>query len=195
MLQCNLGISAEAAADLLRWFPIGALVLTPPLGYFLDKIGRGATMLILGSILLISCHLIFALVLPSTPSDTLALATILVLGVSFALVPAALWPSVPKVMDKRFLGSAYSLIFWVQNIGLFGVPILFGKILAASNEGVTDPMQYDYTNPMLMFAGFGALALIFALWLKILDSRKHYGLEKPNIIKDEAPYMESDGLE
>ena len=126
--------------------------------------------------------------LPSTPSDTLALATILVLGVSFALVPAALWPSVPKVMDKRFLGSAYSLIFWVQNIGLFGVPILFGKILAASNaEGVTDPMQYDYTNPMLMFAGFGALALIFALWLKILDSRKHYGLEKPNIIKDEAP--------
>lgn len=195
MLQCNLGISAEAAADLLRWFPIGALILTPPLGYFLDKFGKGATMLILGALLLIGCHLIFALVLPSTPSSGLALVTILVLGVSFALVPAALWPSVPKVMDKRYLGSAYSLIFWVQNIGLFGVPILFGKVLAASNVGVTDPMAYDYTNPMLMFAGFGALALIFALLLKFLDTRRHYGLEKPNIIKDEAPLMESDGLE
>lgn len=181
MLQCNLGISAEQAADLLRWFPIGALILTPPLGYLLDKIGRGATMLILGSLLLIGCHLIFALLLPSVPSQALALTTILVLGVSFALVPAALWPSVPKVMDKRYLGSAYSLIFWVQNIGLFGVPILFGNVLAASNAGVTDPMEYDYTNPMLMFAGFGALALIFALWLKILDTRKHYGLELPNI--------------
>ena len=181
MLQCNLGISAEQAADLLRWFPIGALILTPPLGYLLDKIGRGATMLILGSLLLIGCHLIFALLLPSVPSQGLALTTILVLGVSFALVPAALWPSVPKVMDKRYLGSAYSLIFWVQNIGLFGVPILFGNVLAASNAGVTDPMEYDYTNPMLMFAGFGALALIFALWLKILDTRKHYGLELPNI--------------
>jgi len=195
MLQCNLGISAEAAADLLRWFPIGALILTPPLGYFLDKFGKGATMLIIGSLLLIGCHLIFALVLPATPSSGLALVTILVLGVSFALVPAALWPSVPKVMDKRYLGSAYSLIFWVQNIGLFGVPILFGQVLAASNVGVTDPMAYDYTNPMLMFAGFGVLALIFALMLKFLDTRRHYGLEKPNIIKDEAPMMESDGME
>lgn len=184
MLQCNLGISDVAAADILRWFPIGALVLTPPLGYFLDKVGRGATMLIIGSILLICCHLVFALVLPSCPSTGLALATIIVLGVSFSLVPAALWPSVPKVMDARYLGSAYSLIFWVQNIGLFGVPILFGKILVASNEGVTDPTQYDYTNPMLMFAGFGVAALIFALWLKVLNSRHSYGLEAPNIKSD-----------
>ncbi|MCM1028749.1 MAG: MFS transporter [Pseudoflavonifractor sp.] len=195
MLQCNLGISAEAAADLLRWFPIGALILTPPLGYFLDKVGKGATMLILGSLLLIGCHLIFALLLPAVSSKALALCTILVLGVSFALVPAALWPSVPKVMDKRYLGSAYSLIFWVQNIGLFAVPILFGNVLAASNAGVENPMEYDYTNAMLMFAGFGCLALIFALWLKVLDTRKHYGLEKPNIISEEAPLMESDGME
>ncbi len=181
MLQCNLGISDVAAADILRWFPIGALVLTPPLGYFLDKVGRGATMLIIGSVLLICCHLVFALVLPAVPSTGLALATIIVLGVSFSLVPAALWPSVPKVMDARYLGSAYSLIFWVQNIGLFGVPILFGKILVASNRGVTDPTHYDYTNPMLMFAGFGVAALIFALWLKVLNTRHSYGLEAPNI--------------
>lgn len=184
MLQCNLGISDVAAADILRWFPIGALVLTPPLGFFLDKVGRGATMLIIGSVLLICCHLVFALVLPAVPSTGLALATIIVLGVSFSLVPAALWPSVPKVMDARYLGSAYSLIFWVQNIGLFGVPILFGKILVASNEGVTDPTHYDYTNPMLMFAGFGVAALIFALWLKVLNTRHSYGLEAPNIKSD-----------
>ena len=181
MLQCNLGISDTAAADLLRWFPIGALCLTPPLGFFLDKVGRGASMLILGSVLLICCHLVFALVLPAHPNTALALTTIIVLGVSFSLVPAALWPSVPKVMDARFLGSAYSLIFWVQNIGLFGVPILFGKILDASNPGVTDPTKYDYTNPMLMFALFGVLALTFALWLKVLNTRHHYGLEEPNI--------------
>ena len=180
MLQCNLGISDVAAADILRWFPIGALLLTPALGFFLDKVGRGATMLIVGSVLLICCHLVFALVLPAVPSEGLALATVIVLGVSFSLVPAALWPSVPKVMDARYLGSAYSLIFWVQNIGLFGVPILFGKILVASNEGV-DPSQYDYTNPMLMFAGFGTAALIFALWLKVLNSKHGYGLESPNI--------------
>lgn len=186
MLQCNLGISDTEAADLLRWFPVGALCLTPPLGYFLDKIGRGATMLMIGSLLLIGCHLVFALVLPANPSKALALCTIIVLGISFSLVPAALWPSVPKVMDSRYLGSAYSLIFWVQNIGLFGIPILFGKMLDASNPGVTDPMSYDYTNPMLMFAGLGILALFFAIWLKVLNTKHHYGLEDPNIKPSEA---------
>ena len=185
MLQCNLHISETQAADLLRWFPIGALCLTPPLGYFLDRVGRGATMLMIGSLLLICCHLIFALLLPAVPSQGLALATIIVLGVSFSLVPAALWPSVPKVMDSRYLGSAYSLIFWVQNIGLFGIPIIFGAMLEASNPGVTDPTQYDYTNPMLLFAGLGIVALFFAIWLKVLDTRNGYGLDKPNIKADD----------
>ncbi len=191
MLQCNLGISDTQAADLLRWFPIGALCLTPVLGIVLDKIGRGATMLIVGSLLLICCHLVFALVLPAYPSTWLAMTTILVLGLSFSLVPAALWPSVPKVMDSRYLGSAYSLIFWVQNIGLFAVPILFGKMLDASNPGVTDPTQYDYTNPMLMFAGLGVLALIFGVWLKVLNNKHNYGLEAPNIKVDDK--IEIDG--
>ncbi|MDE5724842.1 MAG: MFS transporter [Duncaniella sp.] len=185
MLQCNLHISETEAADLLRWFPIGALCLTPVLGILLDKVGRGATMLILGSLLLIGCHLVFALWLPANPSKVLALATIIILGISFSLVPAALWPSVPKVMDARYLGSAYSLIFWVQNIGLFGIPILFGRILETSNPGVTDPTQYDYTNPMLMFAGLGILAFICAVWLKMLNTRNHYGLEDPNILADD----------
>ncbi len=183
MLQCNLGIDATTASDIFRWFPVGAAIITPMLGFFLDKKGKGASMLILGAILMILCHLTFALIVPRYPSEVIAFSAIIILGISFSLVPAALWPSIPKIMDARFLGSAYSLIFWVQNIGLALFPILIGQVLTASNPGVTDPMQYNYTNPMLLFAGLGVLALFFGIWLRILDSKKHYGLELPNIKK------------
>lgn len=184
MLQCNLGISETQAADIFRWFPVGAGILTPFLGYFLDKKGKGASMLILGAILMIVCHLTFAFVVPATKSDFITYSAIVVLGVSFSLVPAALWPSVPKIMDKRFLGSAYSLIFWVQNIGLAFVPIIIGKILTATNPGVDDPMMYNYTAPMCFFASLGALALIFGIILKAMNAKNHYGLEDPNIKAD-----------
>lgn len=194
MLQCTLHISATTAADIFRWFPMGAMVLTPLLGYYLDRKGKGASMLILGAILMIVCHLTFALLLPVFPSEALAFSAIVILGVSFSLVPAALWPSVPKIMEARFLGSAYSLIFWVQNIGLALFPILIGQVLTASNPGVTDPMDYNYTNPMLLFASLGVLALLFGIWLKIVDAKNHYGLELPNIVKnDEEKLMESEG--
>jgi nitrate/nitrite transporter NarK len=134
MLQCNLGIDATTASNIFRWFPIGAAIITPFLGAFLDNKGKGATMLIWGSLLLICCHLIFAFIVPATGSAFIAYATIVILGISFALVPAALWPSVPKVMNPRYLGSAYSLIFWVQNIGLCFVPLLIGNVLASSNS-------------------------------------------------------------
>lgn len=134
MLQCNLGIDATTASNIFRWFPIGAAIITPFLGAFLDNKGKGATMLIWGSLLLICCHLIFAFIVPATGSRLIAYATIVILGISFALVPAALWPSVPKVMNPRYLGSAYSLIFWVQNIGLCFVPMLIGNVLASSNS-------------------------------------------------------------
>ena len=134
MLQCNLGISATAAANIFRWFPIGAAIITPFLGRFLDKKGKGATMLLYGSLLLIVCHLVFAFVVPATQSAFIAYTTIVILGISFALVPAALWPSVPKIIEEKLLGSAYSLIFWVQNIGLFFVPMIIGGVLASVNE-------------------------------------------------------------
>ena len=190
MLQSNLGISATAASDIFRWFPIGAAFITPFLGWFLDRKGKGATMLILGSILMIVCHTTFALVLPAVPSKAIAFAAIIVLGISFSLVPAALWPSIPKIMDKRYLGSAYSLIFWVQNFGLSGTPIIIGYALEKTNPGVAEQIAagaegvaYNYTVPMLLFALLGVLALLFALWLKADDARNHYGLEEPNIKK------------
>ena len=95
------------------------------------------------------------------------------LGVSFSLVPAALWPSVPKIIDAKILGSAYCLIFWIQNVGLCLVPLLIGKVLDATG---------GYTVPMIIFSSFGVLAFIFSFYLKIEDRRKNYGLEKPNII-------------
>lgn len=194
MLQCTLHIDATTASDIFRWFPMGAMVLTPLLGYFLDRKGKGATMLIIGSILMIVCHLTFALILPAAPSMALAFSAIVILGISFSLVPAALWPSIPKIMDARYLGSAYSLIFWVQNIGLALFPILIGQVLTATNRGVSDPMDYNYTWPMLLFAALGALALLFSICLKVLDKKHNYGLEKPNMPSD-LDKVEFDGEE
>ena len=220
MLQCNLGISATAASNIFRWFPIGAAVITPFLGRFLDKKGKGATMLLYGSLLLIVCHLVFAFVVPATQSAFIAYATIVILGISFALVPAALWPSVPKIIEEKLLGSAYSLIFWVQNIGLFFVPLLIGAVLESSNadnvpvQDAKDKIEmisakadeaktlgdtakveelraeadsvlipYDYTTPLVIFAGFGISALLVAIYLKRYDKKKNLGLELPNIKK------------
>lgn len=192
MLQCNLdGISAEAASNIFRWFPIGAAVITPFLGNFLDRKGRGATMLMGGALLLICCHLIFAFVLPETKSAVLAYSTIVLLGISFALVPAALWPSVPKIIDEKILGSAYCLIFWVQNIGLCFVPKLIGNLLTSTNAdnpaviaakaSGAEFIPYDYTVPLVVFACFGVAALVIAIYLKAIDKKCGYGLEEPNI--------------
>lgn len=183
MLESNLGVSAQTAADIFRWFPMGAAAITPFLGNFLDRRGKGASMLIFGALLMIVCHLTFAFVLPVYPSTLLAYGAIVLLGISFSLVPAALWPSVPKIVETRYLGSAYSLIFWIQNVGLFLFPMIFGYALKYFNEGRAEGMPYDYTRPMLIFVGCGVAALLLGLWLKAVDRKKGYGLELPNIKK------------
>lgn len=185
MLQCNLGITAEAAGRVFFVFPLGAAVITPILGNYLDRHGKGATMLIWGAILMIVCHLTFAFLLPATKSAVIAYSAIILLGISFSLVPASLWPSVPKLVEGRLLGSAYAVIFWIQNIGLYAFPMIIGAVLAATNPGVENPMDYNYTVPMCVFAGLGGLALVLGLVLKALDLKNHYGLELPNI-KSEA---------
>lgn len=173
-LETTLGIGADEAAQMFSFFPILAMLLTPFLGAFLDYKGRGASMLMLGAIIMICCHLSFAFLLPMFPSKTFAMLLILVLGVSFSLVPAALWPSVPKIIDAKILGSAYCLIFWIQNIGLCLTPIIIGATLESSG---------GYQVPMIIFSSFGILALIIGVYLKIEDHRKGYGLELPNVKK------------
>ena len=183
MLQCNLDFTAEQASYVFFVFPLGAAAVTPFLGNFLDHKGKGATMLILGALLMILCHTTFALVLPATKSVIIAYAAIILLGISFSLVPAALWPSVPKLIDKKVVGSAYALIFWIQNIGLYAFPMIIGAVLRSTNPGVTDPLKYNYTAPMLMLAGLGVAALLLGFYLKAIDKKGNYGLELPNIKK------------
>ena len=181
MLQCNLHFSAADAGLVFFVFPLGAAAVTPFLGNYLDHKGKGASMLILGAILMIVCHLVFAFVVPATQSVVITLTAVIVLGISFSLVPAALWPSVPKLIDEKLIGSAYALIFWIQNIGLYAFPMIIGSVLSASNPGITDPLQYNYTIPMCVFASLGVMALFLGFALKALDKKKGYGLEAPNI--------------
>ncbi len=138
MLPCPLlldGLYASERGGYFRGFPLLAVGITPILGKYVDYKGKAASMLVLGALLLIACHLTFAFVLPmfkDTPVGGVIVAylTILVLGASFSLVPASLWPSVPKLVDSKIIGSAYALIFWIQNIGLWLFPMLIGKVLS-----------------------------------------------------------------
>jgi len=180
-------VDIKTAAQYVSYFPIGALILTPVFGFFLDKKGYGASMMMYGAILLTVSHLIFALVPSESFTVVVALLTIVILGVAFSLVPASMWPSIPKVVEDRYLGSAYGLTFWIQNMGLLGVPILIGWALSASNPGVSEQIlagvegaKYNYTVPELIFAGFGFLAFILSFYLKHIDRKKAYGLELPN---------------
>lgn len=183
---CYMGYMRQSAESIFAVFPLLAVLITPILGNYVDHKGKAASMLVLGSILLIACHLTFAYILPAFKGNAvggivIAYLTILVLGSSFSLVPASLWPSVPKLVDAKIIGSAYALIFWIQNIGLWLFPLLIGKVLDKTNPGVTDPTQYDYTWPLVMLASLGVAALILGLILKVVDKKKGLGLEEPNI--------------
>lgn len=183
---CYMGYMRQSAESIFAVFPLLAVLITPILGSYVDHKGKAVSMLILGSVLLIACHLTFAFILPLFKDSAvggiiIAYATILVLGSSFSLVPASLWPSVPKLVDAKVIGSAYALIFWIQNIGLWLFPLLIGKVLDKSNPGVTDPTKFDYTAPLIMLASLGVAALLLGFVLKAVDKKKGLGLEEPNI--------------
>lgn len=183
---CYMGYMRQSAESIFAVFPLLAVGITPILGNYVDHKGKAASMLVLGSLLLIACHLTFAFVLPAFKGNevggvVVAYLTILILGASFSLVPASLWPSVPKLVDAKIIGSAYALIFWIQNIGLWLFPLLIGKVLNATNEGVTDATQLNYTAPLVMLACLGVAAFVIGLILKVVNKKKGLGLEDPNI--------------
>ena len=162
--------------------PVGTIILTPLFGNLYDRKGKGATIMMIGAIMLIGVHGLFAL--PILNHWLFATFVMLVLGVAFSLVPSAMWPSVPKVIPEKQLGTAYALIFWVQNWGLMGVPALIGWVLDKYCKlGGEGQPAYDYTLPMIIFTGFGVLALIVAILLKKEDKKKGYGLELRNLVK------------
>ena len=195
---CLMAYHRQSAESIFAVFPLLAVGITPILGKFVDNKGKAATMLMLGSILLIVCHLTFAFVLPMFKGNqvggvVVAFVTILILGSSFSLVPASLWPSVPKLVDSKVIGSAYALIFWIQNIGLWLFPMLIGKVLKSSNPQIVEQLNagtidaetaatsYNYTNPLIMLACLGIAAFVLGFVLKIVDKKKNLGLELPNI--------------
>jgi MFS family permease len=198
IVYCYMGYMRQSASAIFAVFPLLAVGITPILGKYVDYKGKAATMLVLGSVLLILCHLTFAFVLPMFKGNDVAgvcvaYATILVLGASFSLVPASLWPSVPKLVDAKIIGSAYALIFWIQNIGLWLFPLLIGKVLDSTNPQITQALadgtmspevaavSYNYTWPLVMLAGLGVAALFIGFILKVIDRKKGLGLEEPNI--------------
>ena len=209
---CFFGYMRQEAAAIFAVFPLLAVGITPILGKYVDYKGKAASMLVYGALLLICCHLTFAFILPMFKGSSIggvciAYLTILVLGASFSLVPASLWPSVPKLVDQKIIGSAYALIFWIQNIGLWLLPLLIGKVLDATNPEITEAVasgkmtkevasvSYDYTWPLVMLACLGVAALFIGLWLKVIDRKKKLGLELPNVKAETPEVEESEALD
>jgi nitrate/nitrite transporter NarK len=181
----KFGVDPEFAGSIPALLPFGTILLTPLFGNLYDRKGKGASIMILGSILLIIVHALYSV--PFLKQTPVAIFLIILLGIGFSLVPSAMWPSVPKIIPEKQLGTAYAMIFWVQNWGLMGVPALIGWVLdkycitgTRLVDGVSIP-SYNYTLPMIIFTCFGLLALLFAFLLKAEDKKKGYGLELPNI--------------
>ena len=176
------GVEPELAGLIPAMLPFGTILLTPVFGSLYDRLGKGATLMIIGSLMLTLVHVLFAL--PILNEWWFAIAIMVILGIAFSLVPSAMWPAVPKIIPMKQLGSAYAIIFYIQNIGLSMVPVLIGSVIQnyatiETAEGIT----YDYTIPMTIFAVFGIVAVGVALLLKHIDKKEGYGLEEPNIKK------------
>ncbi|RMG20388.1 MAG: MFS transporter, partial [Methanobacteriota archaeon] len=140
-----------------------SMVLAPFAGHMVDKIGKRATLMIIGSILLIPTYLLlgFTHIYPAIP--------MIILGASFVLVPAAMWPSVPLIVKKEYVGTAFGLMTFIQNLGLALFPYLNGKLR---------DMTHSYTASMVMFASLGFFGLLFAFLLKRSDAREGGTLER-----------------
>lgn len=179
LMVTKYGVDPELAGLIPAMLPFGTIFLTPLFGSIYDKYGKGATLMVIGSILLTIVHGIFAI--PTVTSVVIAIAAMVLLGIAFGLVPSAMWPSVPKIIPMQLLGTAYAVIFYIQNIGLSMVPVMIGKV----NQANTDANDVtDYTTSMTIFAVCGVISIIIAVMLKMEDKKKGYGLEQANIKKN-----------
>lgn len=179
LMVIKYGVAEDIAGTIPSMLPYGTIVLTPLFGYVYDKVGKGATLMIIGSVLLTVVHAVFAL--PEVNTVAVAIVMMVLLGIAFGLVPSAMWPSVPKIIPMQLLGTAYAMIFYIQNIGLSMVPIWIGKINQANTDEATGLI--DYTQTMTTFAGFGVVAIVISVLLLIEDKKKGYGLQEANIKK------------
>ena len=171
LMVMKYGVDSDLAGFFSSIAPFGTILMTPIFGLIYDKYGKGVTLVITGALMLTAVHFGFSLPMHSS---TIAIALMVVLSIGYSLAPAALWPCVPKIIPLKCLGTAYSMIFFIQNFGRAIIPMCVGK----ANE--TDP---TYTTSMLIF-GFTALgAAITAITMLYVDRKKSYGLQLPNIRK------------
>lgn len=167
----KFGVSYEESGVIASYLPLGTLIFTPLFGFLIDKYGKAATAMIFGSIVLVLVHLSF------TFTNIYPVLPMILLGISFSLIPAAMWPSLVRLVDYRLMGTAYGLMYSIQNLGLFATPIAAGVILDYTNPG--SPETLNYVPTMLMFAILGFLGLIFAILLKREDSKSGMGIDLP----------------
>jgi MFS family permease len=181
LMTNKFGIEEKWSGVIPSVLPLGTVLLTPFFGSVYDKKGKGATIMIIGALMLVGIHTLFSV--PGINSWISAVCLTVLLGISFSLVPSAMWPSVTKIIPEKQLGTAYALIFWVQNIGLMCVPLFIGVVLDkwCKIETTGGTIGYDYTIPMRIFAGIAVLSVIVAILLKRENARKGYGLEEANM--------------
>ena len=169
LMVMKYGVDADIAGIFSSIAPFGTILMTPLFGLIYDRYGKGVTLVITGALMLTCVHFGFSLPMHSS---TIAITLMVILSIGYSLAPAALWPCVPKIIPLKCLGTAYSMIFFIQNFGRAIIPMCVGK----ANE--TDP---SYTTSMLIF-GFTALgAAIIAITMYFIDRKKGYGLQLPNI--------------
>ncbi len=182
LMITKYGIDENVAGFFAGLPALGALILTPVFGGMVDKRGKAASIMMFGAAMLIFVHFVYAL--PFITGSYVAIAMMIILGIAFSLVPSAMWPSVAKIFPAHQLGTAYALIFFIQNIGLWGVPTLIGFVLdnyCITGKTAAGTNLYDYTLPMCIFTGFAVLSLFVAFALKIADKKFGYKLEESNI--------------
>jgi predicted MFS family arabinose efflux permease len=178
LLINKYGVEGVTAGWIVSALPYATIILTPLFGSIYDRIGKGATLMLIGCVLVTACHI--CLLLPFVTYTWFATVIMIILGIAFSLVPSAMWPSVPKIVPLKQLGTAYSIIYYIQNLGLMLVPMWVGDVIG---QNTTSDGHVDFTMPMMIFVGFGIVAIFISSILLIMDKKKHYGLEDANIIK------------
>ncbi len=175
----RFGIDVDTAKWMVTMIPFFTVIFTPLFGTLVDKIGKGTRWMIIGSVLVLTSHLIIAF----APSETyFGYVGIALLGVGYSLVPAAMWPSVPKIIPEKNLGTAYSLIYWIQNMGMLIVPIFVGLIFnkyITADEGDAIRIAQEQTAAVgaeYIFIGLGVVAVVVSL-LFAASSKKNPQLE------------------
>ena len=171
LMVMKYGVDPDVAGFFSSIAPFGTILMTPLFGLIYDRYGKGVTLVITGALMLTAVHFGFSLPMHSS---TVAITLMVILSVGYSLAPAALWPCVPKIIPLKCLGTAYSMIFFIQNFGRAIIPMFVGK----ANEN--DP-TYETSMLIFGFTALGAALTAMAMWY--VDRRQGYGLQLPNIRK------------